>query len=66
MYRRTWTSFIGGLIAHVRDFLRWVETRDEPRSGIASMSRTTTACHPINAAFPAGGPARWPEDWDEV
>ena len=24
------------------------------------------ACHPINAASPAGGPVRWPEDRDDV
>ena len=32
----------------------------------ASMSRTTVACHPINAAAPAGGPVRWPEDRDDI
>ena len=55
-----------GPIAHDRDDLRCVEAREGPRSGIASMSRTTTACHPINAAPPAGGPARRPEDRDDV
>ena len=32
----------------------------------ASMSRTTIACLPINAADPAGEPMRWPEDRDDV
>ena len=35
------------------------------RDGL-SMSRTTIARHPINAASPAGGPVRWPEDRDDV
>ena len=55
-----------GLIAHVRDFLRCVETREEPRSGIASMSRTTVACHLINAAYLAGEPVRWSEERDDI
>ncbi len=55
-----------GPSARVRDDLRCVEAREEPRSRIASMSRSTIVRHSIIANSPAGGPVRWPEDRDDV
>ena len=55
-----------GLIALTREFLRFVQAREEPRSGIASMSRTTVACHPINTAYLAGEPVRWSEERNDI
>jgi predicted dehydrogenase len=47
-----------GLGAHVRNFLECVESREPPRSNIASMARTTIVCHLINASFLAKAPVR--------
>ena len=56
---------MNGLHAHVRNFLDCVENRQQPRSNIASMAKTTIVCHLINASFLAGGPVRFnPEKLD--
>lgn len=55
-----------GLVAHVRDFLQCVESRDQPRADIASMAKTTIVCHLINAAYLAGETVRWSNDQDDI
>ncbi|MGD9622995.1 hypothetical protein [Mycolicibacterium sp.] len=55
-----------GLNAHIRQFLECVETRDQPRSNIASMAKTTIVCHLINASFLAGAPVRWNADSHDI
>jgi hypothetical protein len=50
---------MNGLGSHVTDFLKCVETRDAPRSNIASMAKTTIVCHLINASYLASAPVRF-------
>lgn len=48
-----------GLPSHVDDLLKCIETREQPRSNIASMYQTTTVCHLANVALLAGRSVRW-------
>lgn len=55
-----------GLGAHVRNFLECVESRQAPRSNIASMARTTICCHLINVSYLAGRPIRWSAEHQDL
>ena len=56
---------MNGLSSHVRNFLDCVESRQQPRSNIASMAKTTIVCHLINASYLSRGPVRFnPENLD--
>lgn len=48
-----------GLTSHVQDFLTCIESRDQPRSHLASMYQTTTVCHLANVSYLAGQTVRW-------
>jgi predicted dehydrogenase len=48
-----------GLHSHVGNFLDCVVSREAPRSNIASMARTTTNCHLINASLLSGSAVKW-------
>ncbi len=50
---------MNGLGAHIKNFLECLESRQQPRSNVHSMARTTIICHLVNAAFLAGKPVRW-------
>ncbi len=55
-----------GLGAHVRNFLECVESREQPRSNIASMAKTTIVCHLINASFLSGSAVRWNAETNDI
>lgn len=55
-----------GLGAHVRNFLECIESREQPRSNIASMAKTTIVCHMINAAFLADRTVKWSPEKNDL
>jgi hypothetical protein len=57
---------MNGLGSHVANFLECVESREQPRSNIASMAKTTIVCHLINAAFLADGRVAWSADKNDI
>jgi predicted dehydrogenase len=57
---------MNGLGSHIANFLECVESREQPRSNIASMARTTIVCHLINAAYLADGRVRWSAEKNDI
>jgi hypothetical protein len=51
---------------HMRDWFECVRERREPRSGLASMHRTTTVCHLANIAYLTGEVVRWDAEKDDL
>lgn len=53
--------------SHMRNFLDSVKSREQPRSNLASMEKTTILCHLCNASYLSGQSVAWnPEKMDIV
>ena len=57
---------MNGLGTHVEQFLQCIESREQPRSNIHSMAKTTIICHLINAAYLAGQPVKWSAEHNDI
>lgn len=51
---------------HWRDRVDCIKSREAPRADLASVARTTIACHLVNAALYAGEAVRWDPTKNEI
>ena len=51
---------------HWQNFIDCVKSREQPRSDIQSMARTTMCCHLANIAYQSGRTVRWDKEKQDV